>query len=103
VVLHIATFRWKDEVDDDDVAGLTSALHAMADGIPEILSYVAQPNLHLRPGGSDYGVAAVLPDRAAVDAYLDHPQHLAVYERFLGRMIAERSAVQLSIEEGTLR
>lgn len=103
MILHIATFRWKDEVTDADIADLTAALHAMARGIPEIASYVAQPNLHVRPGGSDYGVAAVLQDADAVNAYLDHPDHLAVYKQYLGRMIAERSAVQLPIEEGTLR
>lgn len=103
MILHIASFRWTSDVTDDDVAALTSALMSMAAGIPEIRSYVAQPNLHLRPGGADYGVAAVLEDAAALDAYLDHPAHLAVYERFLGWMIAERSAAQLPIAEGAFR
>ena len=37
----------------------------------------------------------------ALDAYLDHPAHKAVYDRYLGRMIAERGAVQLPIERGS--
>jgi len=103
MILHIASFRWKDEVTDDDVAGLTQALTEMAAQIPVLSSYVCGPNLHLRPGGADYGVAAIVADAAALEAYLDHPAHKAVYDSHLGRMIAERTAVQLPIEEGHLR
>lgn len=100
MILHIAAFRWKDDVTEADVSALTDALLEMAKGIPEIKSYTAGPNLHLRPAGADYGVAAILEDAAGLDGYLDHPDHLAVYEKHLGRMIAERSAVQLPISEG---
>jgi hypothetical protein len=100
MILHIATFRWKDEITEADVTALTDALTDMAGGIPEIRSYAAGPNLHLRPGGADYGVAAIVDDAAGLDAYLDHPAHKAVYEKHLGWMIAERSAVQLPVAEG---
>jgi hypothetical protein len=101
MILHIATFRWKDDVTEADVAELTTALREMAAGIPEIRSYATGPNLHLRPGGADFGVAAIVDDAAGLDAYLDHPSHAAVYERHLGRMIAERSAVQLPVDRGS--
>jgi hypothetical protein len=100
MILHIATFRWKDEVTEADVAALTDALRSMAAGIPDIRSYAAGPNLHLRPGGMDYAVAAIVDDAAGLDAYLDHPEHKAVYERHLGRMIADRAAAQLPITDG---
>jgi len=103
MILHIATFRWKDDVTESDVADLTDALLEMAGRIPEIRSYAAGPNLHLRPAGADYGVAAMVEDAAGLDAYLDHASHKAVYDRLLGRMIAERSAVQLPVEEGAFR
>ncbi|WP_400994748.1 Dabb family protein [Agromyces sp. GXQ0307] len=101
MILHIATFRWKDDVTEADVADLTEALLDMASRIGEIRSYTAGPNLHLRPGGADYGVAALVDDAAGLDAYLDHPEHKAVYDRLLGRMIAERTAVQLPLAEGS--
>jgi len=103
MILHIAAFRWKDDVTEADVTALTEALLTMAAGIPELRSYVAAPNLHLRPAGFDYGVAAVVDDQAGLDAYLDSPEHLAAYENFIGRMLAERAAVQLPIAEGALR
>jgi len=100
-VLHIASFRWKPEVTEADVEALTKALYEMRAQIPEIRSYVAAKNLHLRPAGADYGVAAIVDDQAGLDAYLDHPLHLAVYEQYLGRMIDTRSAAQLPIESGS--
>jgi len=100
-VLHIASFRWKPEVTEADVEAVTKALYEMRAQIPEIKSYVASSNLHLRPAGADYGVAAIVDDQAGLDAYLDHPLHLAVYEQYLGKMIDVRSAAQLPIESGS--
>lgn len=102
MILHLATFRWKDHVTDADVERLTQALLAMAAEIPELISYVAGPNLHLRPGGMDYGVAAILARAEDLDAYLDHPAHQAVYAEHLGEMLAERTAVQLPLNSGAL-
>lgn len=101
-VLHIASFRWKPEVTPEQVEALTKALHEMRAQIPEIRSYVAAANLRLRPAGADYGVAAIVDDQAGLDAYLDHPLHLAIYEQYLGAMIDTRSAAQLPIESGSL-
>ena len=87
---------------DDDVAALTTALTEMARGIPELRSYVAGPNLRVRPSASDYAVAALVDDDAALEAYLDHPAHKAVYDAHLGWMIAERHAAQLPVTTGSL-
>ena len=100
MILHLAAFRWKDDVTAQDVADLTDALQAMAAGIPELRSYRCGESLRLRPGGADYGVAAIVDDEAGLSAYLDSPAHADVYERLLGRMIAERSAVQLPVDAG---
>jgi hypothetical protein len=100
MILHIATFRWKEDVTAQDVAALTEQLLEMAAGIPELVAYRAGENLHLRPGGADYGVAAVVADEAALAAYLDSDAHKAVYDALLGRMIAERAAVQLPVGDG---
>jgi hypothetical protein len=100
MILHLASFRWKDDVTPDDIAATTEALRAMAAAIPELRSYECGENLRLRPGGADYGVAAIVDDEAGLSAYLDSDVHKEVYDKFLGRMIAERSAVQLPLGEG---
>ena len=100
MILHLAAFTWKDDVTADDVAELTTQLRDMAAQIPELLSYHCGPNLRVRPSPADYGVAATVEDTRALEAYLDSPVHAAVYERLLGRMIAERVAVQLDLGAG---
>lgn len=102
MILHLAVFTWNDSVTDADVEELTDALTTMARGIPELHSYIAGPNLRLRPGG-DYAVAAIVEDEEGLAAYLDSRAHQSVYERHLGRMIAQRSAAQLPLDAGSFR
>lgn len=97
MILHLATFRWKDDVTDADVAELTAKLLEMAGAIPELRSYRCGESLRLRPGGADFGVAAIVDDEAGLSAYLDSAAHQLVYDQLLGRMIAERAAVQLDV------
>ena len=102
MILHIATFRWRDDVTPEAVASLTEALRAMASSIPSLRSYVCGDNLHPRPGGADYGVAAIVDDAEGLVTYLDSPLHASVYKSHLAGMIAERSAMQLPLVEGVL-
>ena len=97
MILHLAAFTWKDDVTADDIAEVTSQLREMAAQLPELRSYHCGPNLRVRPSPADFGVAAVVEDERALEAYLDSPAHAAVYERLLGRMIADRVAVQLDL------
>lgn len=99
MILHLAAFTWTPEVTPEDVAELTAALGRMAADIPELRSYRCGENLRLRPGGADFGVAALVEDAAGLSAYLDSPAHGAVYERLLGRMIQTRAAVQLEVPD----
>ena len=100
MILHLATFRWSDDVTDDRVEALTAALRSMAEALPMLRSYVCGPTLGVRPGGTDYAVAAIVDDAEALTAYLDSPEHKAVYDHHLGGMIAERSAAQLPLTGG---
>ncbi|MCC4266320.1 Dabb family protein [Microbacterium schleiferi] len=102
MILHLASFRWVDSVTEDDVSRLTAALTAMAAQIPELRSYIAGPNLHLRPGGMDYAVAAIVDDEAGLHTYLDHPAHAQVYADLMGDMLADRAAAQLPLAAGSL-
>jgi len=101
-ILHIVTIKWKPEVTEADVQAATDFLVEMRQQIPEIKSYILGPNLHLRPAGADFGFAAIVETPEDLDTYLDHPLHLEAYAKHLSKMVAERNAVQLSIESGTL-
>jgi hypothetical protein len=100
MILHLALFRWRESVTDDDVAALTAALEEMAAGNPAIRGYRCGPHLRLRPSPADFGVAALVDDEDGLAAYLDAPAHAAVYERHLSAMLLDRQAVQLSVPAG---
>lgn len=102
MIMHTASFTWVDAVTDDDVTRLTAALTEMAAEIPQLRSYVAGPNLRVRPSDVDYAVVALVDDAAALTAYLDHPAHLAVYQNHMGWMLATRHAAQLEVPAGSL-
>ncbi|WP_349897724.1 Dabb family protein [Parafrigoribacterium soli] len=102
MILHLAMFTWRDDVTPEAIGSLTEALTEMAAGIPVLRSYVCGDNLHVRPGGADYAVAAIVDNEADLETYLDSPLHKAVYDKHLGGMIAERSAAQLPLDAGTL-
>jgi hypothetical protein len=97
MILHLALFTWRDDVTPDDVARLTTELTAMAAQIPSLRRYDCGENLRLRPSPADYAVAAVVDDADGLSAYLDSEPHRLVYERLLGRMIAERQSAQLEL------
>ena len=100
MILHAALFTWKPEVGPQEVEALTAALEEMASALPMLSGYRCGTNLRLRPSPADYGVVALVPDEEALAAYLDSPEHAAVYDAHLSRMIATRSAVQLAVPDG---
>jgi len=98
VIVHLASFVWKEGTTPEQVTGLTAALNEMARGVPELRFYLCGENLRLRPGGADFGVLALVDDQAGLDAYLDSEAHAAVYRDFLSAMIETRQAAQLETD-----
>jgi hypothetical protein len=95
VIVHLASFVWKEGTTDEQVAGVTSALWEMAREVPELRFYLCGRNLHLRPAGADFGVLALLDDAAGLDAYLGGEAHARVQREWLSQMVATRQAAQL--------
>ena len=98
MILHSVHLTWAPGVTDADVQDLTKALREMATKIPELRSYRCGPALGLRPG-ADFVVAALVDDADALAAYLDSDVHLAVYDERRSRMVAGRTAAQLTVAD----
>lgn len=101
MILHAALFTWRPEVGPEEVEALTGALEEMAAALPVLRGYRCGANLRLRPSPADYGVVALVADEEALAVYLDSPEHAAVYEAHLSRMIESRQAAQLEVPDGT--
>jgi len=98
VIVHLASFVWKEGTTPEQVAGVTAALYDMAKSVPELRFYLCGENLRLRPGGADFGVLAMVDDQTGLDAYLDSDAHAEVYRQFLSVMIETRQAAQLQTD-----
>lgn len=95
MIVHLASFVWKEGTTPEQVAGVTAALYAMARDVPELRFYLCGENLRLRPAGADFGVLALVDDQAGLDAYLDSDAHARVQNEWLSVMVANRQAAQL--------
>ena len=96
MIVHLATFVWKEGTTPEQVAGVTAALNEMARELPELRFYLCGENLRFRANGADFGVLALLDDPAGLEAYLDSEAHSRVQREWLSTMTASRQAAQLS-------
>ena len=88
MLTHIVCWKYKAETSDAEREEHVAKLRALPNVIPNILSFtVGRDILHLERS-FDTGLVAVYPDRAALDFYTVHPEHMEVAA--LGKLIAER-------------
>ncbi len=103
MIAHLAIFDFGPEMTPDKADALARDLRAMAASLPSIKYYSAGPNLRMRPGGSDFGVLALVEDQAGIDAYLDSPAHAQLVAASITPFLVNRSAVQLELTDDWAR
>lgn len=97
MILHLVTFRWKEGVSPGDVAHLCEALAVFRRRADCIVGYHFGPDLGLRQGNADFGIAALVESPEGLVEYLDHPAHRELVSEVLGPMSASREAVQIEV------
>ncbi len=93
--LHNFSFRWKPGITDAEIAEVRAAILDLQGKIPGLLSAHAGINISPRGGGYTFGGTMQFPDRAALDAYNDHPVHQALLPRILPLL---DSAIEVDFE-----
>jgi hypothetical protein len=89
MLTHIVCWKYKPEVTEDQRNDHIAKLRALPGMIPDIISFnVGSDILHL-DRSFDTGLVSVFADRAALDAYTDHPEHQKVAA--LGKEIAQQT------------
>jgi len=87
MLTHIVMWKYREDVPQVTRDEHVARLRGLASVVPGIESLsVGFDVLHL-PRSYDTGLASVFRDRAALDAYTVHPDHVKVAE--LGRSISE--------------
>jgi hypothetical protein len=90
MLTHIVIWKYKAESSAEERREHVALLRALTKVIPEIQSLaVGRDVLHL-PRSYDTGLVATFRDRAGLEAYTVHPQHVAAAD--FGRGISEHVA-----------
>lgn len=97
MIMHLVTFRWREEVTDSQIRALISELEIFPRTIPQLRDYFFGRDAGLRAGNGDFGAAALVDDAAGLHGYLDHPEHRRVVSEYISQMAADRLAVQIEL------
>ena len=96
MIKHIVMWKLKDHAEGADRAANAAKMKALLDGcrdiVPGIVEFevaLAQPGLEAT---YDVVLYSVFADKTALDAYQDHPRHVAV-KPFIGAVRLERQCM----------
>ncbi|HYO63914.1 MAG TPA: Dabb family protein [Pyrinomonadaceae bacterium] len=90
MLTHIVVWKYREEVDAETRRRHVEMLRRLPSVIADIESFgVGADVLHL-PRSYDTGLVAVFRDRAALDAYTVHPEHVTVAD--FGRTVSAHVA-----------
>jgi hypothetical protein len=99
MLTHIVIWKYKPEVGDAERREHVERLRALAEVIPEIQSFAVGFDVLRLPRSYHTGLVATFRDRAGLEAYTVHPQHVAAAD--FGRSVSEHVAsVDFEDEEG---
>ena len=87
---HIVIWKYLDEVQQEIRDQHVSLLRSLPAQVPEIISLSVGFDVLKLPRSYDTGLVAVFRDRAGLDAYTAHPEHVKAAE--LGRNISAHVA-----------
>ena len=77
MLLHLVSFKYKAETDQAARAQHRARLAALK-GLDGVIDLKVGEDVVRSPRSYDTGLAITFPDRAALDAYQTHPQHVPV-------------------------
>ncbi|HEV2799093.1 MAG TPA: Dabb family protein [Pyrinomonadaceae bacterium] len=90
MLTHIVIWKYRAETTEAERAEHVARLRRLPNFIPQIESFSVGFDVLKLPRSYDVGLVAVFRDRAGLDVYTDHPEHVlvAVYGRNISEHIA---------------
>jgi hypothetical protein len=88
MLTHIVCWKYKPETTPEQRAEHIAKLRNLPNVIPNILTFNVGADILRLERSFDTGLVAVYPDRAALDFYTVHPDHIETAN--LGKQIAEK-------------
>ena len=90
MLTHIVIWKYRDDVEQFAREEHVNLLRNLKNLIPEVKSLAVGADTLFLPRSYDTGLVATFADRAALDAYTVHPDHVKVAE--FGRSITQHIA-----------
>ena len=90
MLTHIVVWKYKPEVSEEQRREHVERLRGLEGRIPEIQRFAVGADVLGLPRSYHTGLVATFRDRAALEAYNVHPDHVAVAD--LGRQLSEHVA-----------
>ena len=90
MLTHIVIWKYRADIEQAVRDEHVARLRRLASIIPEVLSLNVGFDVVKLPRSFDTGLVATFRDRAALDVYTVHPEHILVAD--MGRNISERVA-----------
>jgi len=90
MLTHIVVWKYRANIGPDVRAEHVALLRRLASVVPEVQSLAVGFDTLLLPRSYDTGLVITFADRAGLDAYTIHPEHIKVAE--LGSTISEHVA-----------
>jgi hypothetical protein len=90
MLTHIVIWKYKPEAGDEERREHVEMLRRLPGIIPEVVSFAVGFDVLKLPRSYHTGLAATFRDRAGLEAYTVHPEHIAVAD--FGRTISEHVA-----------
>jgi len=90
MLTHIVIWKYRADVEQSAREEHVNRLRALASLVPEVQTLSVGSDTLFLPRSYDTGLVATFADRAGLDAYTVHPEHVKVVA--LGRTISEHVA-----------
>jgi hypothetical protein len=90
LLTHIVIWKYREEVSQSERAQHVAELRRLPSLIPEIETFAVGFDVLRLPRSYHTGLVATFRDRAALEVYSDHPEHVKV--AFMGRSLSEHVA-----------
>ena len=90
MLTHLVIWKYKQEASDEERREHVALLRALARVVPEVQSLSVGTDVLRLPRSYDTGLVATFRDRAGLEAYTVHPDHVVAAD--FGRRISEQVA-----------
>ena len=83
MIEHLVLFKFKADAPPGQAERVAAALKVLKNKIPGIIHLTSGLNFSDRAKGYELGLVVRFLDRAALDHYAQHPEHVAVVEKLV--------------------